>query len=105
MFDVVTPGRVPGGAPRQQHRIADDWAVLVTAEEDRKRRVLTRHITSFRRVGEHYRRDSEVHRQRLFDPRELTDRLRRAGFRVRRLRGYGEFTFPRGLAGFLARKL
>jgi SAM-dependent methyltransferase len=104
VFDVVTPGRVPGGGPRQQHRLGDDWAVLVTAEEDRRRRVLTRHITSFRRVGESYRRDSEVHRQRLFDPQELADRLRRVGFRVRRLCGYGEFSFPRGVAGLLARK-
>jgi SAM-dependent methyltransferase len=104
LFDVVTPGRVPGGGPRQLHRVGDDWAVLVTAEEDRNRRLLTRHITSFRKVGDSYRRDSEVHRQRLFDPRELTARLRRVGFRVRRLRGYREFRFPRGVAGFLARK-
>jgi SAM-dependent methyltransferase len=103
-FDVVTPGRVPGGGPRQLHRLGDDWAVLVTAEEDRNRRLLTRHITSFRRVGQQYRRDGESHRQRLFDPRELADRLRHVGFRVRRLRGYGEFKFPRGVAGFLARK-
>ncbi len=104
VFDVVTPGRVPGGGPRQLHRLTDDWAVLVTVEEDRKRRVLTRHITSFRQLGENYRRDSETHRQRLFVPRELTDRLRRVGFRVRRLPGYGEFDFARGVAGFLARK-
>lgn len=104
MFDVVTPGRVSGGGPRQSYRLADDWAVLVTAEEDRERRVLTRHITSFRRVGDHYRRAGETHRLRLLDPREVADRLRRVGFRVRRLRGYGEFVFPRGVAGFLARK-
>ena len=39
--------------------------MLVTNEEDRRHRFLTRRITSFRRVGDLYRRDQEVHRQRL----------------------------------------
>jgi hypothetical protein len=103
MFDVVTPGRVPGDGPRQSYRLADDWAVLVTAEESIKRRLITRHIASFRRSGAHYHRNDETHRQRLFDSRDLAERLRRVGFRVRRLRGYGEFMFPPGVAGFLAR--
>lgn len=103
LFDVVTPGRVPGGGPRQLFRLADDWAVLVTAEERVERRLLTRHITSFRRNGAHYHRHCETHRQRLFDPRDLAERLRHVGFRVCRLRGYGEFLFPPGVAGFLAR--
>ena len=41
--------------------------MLVTSEEDRRHRLLTRRITSFRRVGDLYRRDQEVHRQRLLD--------------------------------------
>jgi hypothetical protein len=78
--------------------------VLVTAEEDRGRALLTRHITSFRKVGELYRRDHEVHRLRLFRWSELAGPLREVGFRVRRLAGYGEMRFAPGLAGFLARK-
>jgi SAM-dependent methyltransferase len=104
VFDVATPGRVPGGGPVRKFVEGDDWAVLVESEEDRLARALTRRITSFRRVGEWYRRDHEVHRQRLFEPAELAGRLRGLGFRVRRLRGYGEQRFPRGCAGFLARK-
>jgi hypothetical protein len=76
----------------------------VVAEEDRRRGVLTRQITSFRRVGELYRRSHEVHRQRLFRRAEVTAWLRDSGFKVRTLRGYGALRFARGQVGFLARK-
>jgi SAM-dependent methyltransferase len=102
--DVAGPGRVPGTGPRCLFREGEDWAVLVTVEEDARRRLLTRRITSFRRAGALYRRDAEVHRQRLIPRAELTDQLRTIGFRVRILRGYGPSPFPPGLIGFLARK-
>jgi SAM-dependent methyltransferase len=104
IFDVATPGRVVGDGPQKSYRENGDWAVLVEAEEDKTRRRLTRRITSFRRVGELYRRDHEVHRLRLFDPPKLTRQLRAAGFRVRTVSGYGELRFPPGLVGFVARK-
>src|SRR5207248_9796921 len=66
IFDVAGPGRVGGRGPRRICAEGDDWAVLVTAEEDRRRRLLTRSITSFRKVSGLYRRDHEVHRLRLF---------------------------------------
>jgi SAM-dependent methyltransferase len=103
--DIAGPGRVPGQIPRRIFAEGCDWAVLVTIEEDPRTRVLTRRITSFRRVGDLYRRDEEIHRQRLIPRSELTDRLRKIGFRVRTLRGYGALRFPPGLAGFLARKI
>jgi SAM-dependent methyltransferase len=104
LFDVAEPGRVPGLGPRRLFVDAADWAVLVVSEEDPRRRVLTRSITSFRRIGELFRRDHEVHRQRLIPRAELTERLRKLGFRVRILRGYGPVSFPAAVAGFLARK-
>jgi SAM-dependent methyltransferase len=104
IFDVVAPGRVPGPGPLRIFREGEDWAVLVTAEEDSRRKVLTRHITSFRKVGELYRRDAEVHRQRVCDRAELAAQLRGLGFRVRPLAGYGEMRFPPWQIGFLARK-
>lgn len=104
LFDVAEPGRVPEGGPRRLFVDEADWAVLVVSEEDRENHVLTRRITSFRRMGEFYRRDHEIHRQQLFPRAELTQRLRELGFRVRILRGYGPATFPPAVAGFLARK-
>jgi SAM-dependent methyltransferase len=104
LFDVAAPGRVPGPGPQRIWRAEEDWAVLVETEADRQRRLLTRRITSFRKVGELYRRDHEVHRQRLLERSELAAQLRGAGFRVWPLAGYGPMRFARGHIGFLARK-
>jgi hypothetical protein len=104
VFDVAGPGRVRGPGPQKLHREGEDWAVLVTVEEDRERRLLTRHITSFRQVGKYYRRDREVHKQRLFERAELASQLRGAGFRVRAFRDYGAWRFPPGHLAFVARR-
>jgi SAM-dependent methyltransferase len=104
LFDVAEPGRVPGTGPVQTYFEGNDWAVLVRSEEDRKCRFLARTITSFRQVGELYRRDQEVHRQRLLPRSELAAQLRSIGFRVRVLRGYGKLRFGTGHVGLLARK-
>jgi len=102
--DVAEPGRVPGGGALKNFWEGEDWVVLATSREDRRRRLLTREITSFRKVGEHYRREHEIHHQRLFSRPELARELRQAGFRVRILNGYGSLRFGPGHYGFLARK-
>jgi SAM-dependent methyltransferase len=105
LFDMAAPGRVPGGGPIKVHWEADDWAILVTTDEDRKRRILTRRIVSFRsfrRQGPTYRRSEETHRQRLFEKKKVLRLLREADFRARALGGYGELRFPRGLVGYIA---
>jgi SAM-dependent methyltransferase len=104
LFDVAEPGRVPGPGSQRHSREEEGWAVLVTAEEDRRRKLLTRRITSFRKVGDLYRREQEVHRLRLLRGAALARQLRGLGFRVRLLRGYGEFRFPPGYVALLARK-
>jgi SAM-dependent methyltransferase len=103
VFDVAGPERfVPARA--QLHREGDGWAVLVDVEIDARHEVLTRRITTFRKAGDLYRRDEEIHRLRLYAPAEIEELLQGAGFRVRRLRRYGDYRLPRGLTGFLARK-
>jgi SAM-dependent methyltransferase len=104
LLDLAGPGRLAGAGRARHWAEGEDWVVLVRAEEDRERRLLTRRITTFRRVGPAYRRDDEVHRQRLYPPAEAAALLRGAGFRVRVLRGYGKLRFARGVAGFLARR-
>src|SRR5207249_689029 len=64
VLDIAEPGRVPRGTSKTWFE-GEDWAALVTAEEDPGQKLLTRQITSFRKVGELYRRDHEVHQQRL----------------------------------------
>ena len=104
VFDVLEPGQLPGGTPVRRFRTGDDWAVLVEIEEDPAQRILTRRITSFRQVGRLYRRSEEVHRVRLYERRELADRLTQAGFRVRTRRGYGDFRVGRAHVVLFARK-
>jgi SAM-dependent methyltransferase len=104
IFDVVAPGRVPGSGIQKAFREGQDWAILVEVEENRERKILTRRIVSFRKVADLFRRDEEIHRQRLFTRSELAQSLRSVGFRVHSLPGYGDLRFPRGVIGFLARK-
>jgi len=103
VFDVALVGRVPEGR-RRSYTEAADWACLFEAEEDRVRKTLVRRITSFRKVGDLYRRDDEVHRLRLYERAELLKRLRHAGFRAGTVKAYGELRFPPGYLGFVARK-
>ena len=102
IFDIAEPGR--GKGPRQKHKEGDDWAVLVDVDEDTRTNRLTRRITSFRRIGEFYTRDEEVHQLQLYRRREITKGLRNAGFRVRTVRAYGDQPMIEGCVGFIARK-
>jgi len=104
VFDVLSPGQVPPGARTKGFSVGEDWAVLSELEEDAERGTMERRIVSFRKVGEYYRRDAEVHRVRLYNPAELSTELQRTGFRVRILRSYGDFPLSEGHAAFVARK-
>src|SRR5918995_3045735 len=104
VFDILGPGQVPPGATARGFRVGDDWAVLSKREEDAEQGTMTRRIVSFRKVGEHYRRDDEVHRVRLYDPSEVSAELRDVGFGVRTLDSYGDYPLGKGHAAFEARK-
>jgi SAM-dependent methyltransferase len=103
LFDAALPGRVPAGI-RRNFTEGEDWACLFEAAEDPRRKRLTRRITTFRKFGDAYRRDYEVHRLRLYERRELLVPLKRLGFRVRSLPSYGALEFPPGYAAFAAQK-
>jgi SAM-dependent methyltransferase len=102
IFDVAEPGR--GKGPRQKHKKGDDWAVMVEVDEDTSTNRLTRRITSFRRVGEQYERDEELHLLQLYRRSEIARELRDAGFRVRTVRAYGDQPMIEGCVGFVALK-
>jgi SAM-dependent methyltransferase len=103
LFDVALVGRIPEGV-RRTFAEGADWACLYEGREDSSKKSLTRQITSFRRVGDHFQRHTETHRLRLYEREPLRESLRKIGFRVRTLRSYGEFVFPPGYAGFLCTK-
>lgn len=101
LFDVAGPTRAEA-LPEQTFANNPDWSVLVrtTTEGD----LLTREITSYRRIDGHSRRSEEVHRLRLIDPASIAALLADVGFDVEEISTYGEQQLPAGLHGFLARK-
>src|SRR5215213_9479134 len=104
VFVLLGPGQVPPGIRTRGFRVGEDWAVLFEREEDIERGTMERRIVSFRKAGECYRRDEEVHRVRLYDPLGLSAELEQAGFRVRTMRSYGAHPLSEGHAAFVARK-
>jgi SAM-dependent methyltransferase len=104
VFDIVEPGIVAEGTTQRRFLEGPDWAILLEVREDRRRKMLTRQIVSFRRVGKLYRRSEEVHRLHLYSRAELLAELEAAGFEARLLGGYGRFRFQPAHVGFLARK-
>jgi SAM-dependent methyltransferase len=102
IFDIYEPNRYPGPRVRQGHRLGDDWAAMVHTEETATE--LTRHITSFRRVGRHYRRSFEVHRLRLYPRADVIAELERAGFGASALRRLGGYRFLPARVALVARR-
>jgi SAM-dependent methyltransferase len=104
LFDLAEPGRVRGSNPQRGYTEGPGWACLYTAEEDRRRKTMRRTITTFRKHGENYGRQREVHRLRLYPRVDVLKLLRNAGFQTRILSSYARFRFPPGWIAFLGRK-
>ena len=103
MFDMAGPGRLPDHDEHTSTYVGDDWATIVTAVEDKKG-ILTRTISTMRKVEGGIRVSEERHRQRLIPSAKVQEMLRKAGFRVRVAQGYtGDRAFP-GHSVFIARR-
>jgi SAM-dependent methyltransferase len=103
VFDVAGPDRAPS-VPVRNWRESEDWAVLTESTAGSGRRMLTRHIVCFRRVGARYRRSEETHRIRLYDTPAVLTALERAGFDARAMDGYGRTAMIPGVTAFVERK-
>jgi SAM-dependent methyltransferase len=104
IFDIAEPGQVKPGEQVRVFTEGPGWAVLAEKREDLRKCTLTRRIITFRKAGATYRRDEEVHNQRLFKATDLAKELRRMGFRVRTVRSYGEHPLLPRRAALIARK-
>ncbi len=114
VHDALTPGVSSSSTSRSRDRSHKKPGQRVLGgrglggtgrkKEDRAWGTLTRRITSFRKVGEHYRRAFEVHHQRLYKATDVAEELRRVGFGVQMRRSYGRCRLPRAHAAFVARK-
>ncbi|MBD1870235.1 class I SAM-dependent methyltransferase [Cyanobacteria bacterium FACHB-471] len=107
IFDVAEPGQVAQGTITKSFTEGEDWIVLVEKQEEQT--VLTRRIITLRKLKEHqeehYRRDDEVHRLRLYEATEVAEQLRQVGFQVQVMRCYGNYDLPNAHAAFVACKL
>lgn len=102
IFDVAEPGRARGST--RNFWEGPDWACLTEYMHDKPRKRLTRHITTFRKVGRYYRRATETHIQQLYRASQLARDLRKIGFAVRTVRSYGTFRLAKSHAALIARK-
>jgi SAM-dependent methyltransferase len=104
IFDIAQAGQVSPGKTTQKFTQGKDWLVLVEKEENFSQATLTRRIITFRKVGENYRRDDEIHRVKLYRSTQISTDLRNLGFRVQITRSYGSYHLPKGIVAFVARK-
>jgi SAM-dependent methyltransferase len=81
-----------------------DWALVVRADVDRAGRMLTRRITTFRKIGGAYRRSREVHRVRIYSRADIARLLAAAGLRATMGRSYGRYRLMAGDVAVVAEK-
>ena len=79
IFDILEKGQVAVGTTIKGFTQGEGWVVLVEKEEDEEQMTLTRRITSFRKVGEHYRRSDEIHHVRLYEATAIASELSGVG--------------------------
>lgn len=101
IFDFAEPDRAVHSAGR--HWVEGrDWAILVDVTSAGE--TLRRRIVAFRKAGKSFRRSEETHVLNLYRAGDLVKDLAQCGFAAKKVRGYGDFKFPRGIAGILAVK-
>jgi len=103
VFDMAAPARVPP-APQRNFYEGTDWAILVETEGNAARTLLTRRMTTFRKLWDLYRRDFEVHQLQLVEPSEVTAVLQSFGFEAQTFGSYGGEPLPQGLVGYIAKQ-
>lgn len=103
IFDIAEPGQVET-TPTKNFTEGEDWVVLVEKEENRDKSILTRRIITFRKVGEDYRRDDEVHLLQLYKATDVAKNLHEVGFQVQVAQSYGKYNLPTAHVAFIARK-
>ncbi len=102
IFDIAEPGQVT--TITKGFTEGEDWVVLVEKQEN-PQNILTRRIITFRKVGENYRRDDELHQLQLYSATEIAKKLRQVGFQIQMMRHYGQFHLPPAHIAFVAHKL
>ncbi len=104
IFDIIEPGYIKGQNPQKNYFTGKDWDILLQTEENKINHILTRKIIIFRQIGDVYRRSEETHSVQLYKSTTIANKLRKVGFKVRIIRGYGDLKFRKAKVGFIAVK-
>jgi SAM-dependent methyltransferase len=102
IFDMSLMGRGKGVVPRILK--GDDWWMFIEAKEEPAKKTLTRQIVSFRKKGDLYSQDFEIHSLQLYQSSEILQQLREIGFKVSIIKRYGKMRFPHSYSGYIAQK-
>lgn len=104
VFDIADTRLLSASSSAKAFTEGKDWLVLVERQTDQEQAILTRKIITFRKVGEHYRRDDEVHRQQLYRVADIAADLQTVGFQVQTADYYGSYQLPPAHTAFIAYK-
>ena len=112
VHDALRPGGLflfdlPELGPRwsaHRHFEGKDWALMMDVEDHSRRRFLRRKITTFRKIGKAYRRQTEVHEVELYRRTEVLRKLEAKGFEAKSSRTYGHKRLLEGRLAFTARR-
>jgi SAM-dependent methyltransferase len=98
LFDVLAQATAKN-VTYENWREGEDWAVHVTAHEDRTARIVERQITLFRQIGELYRRTNETHRLFIHWRSQIERDFRLLGYKYTRSHRYDDYVLtPRRLS-------
>jgi 2-polyprenyl-3-methyl-5-hydroxy-6-metoxy-1,4-benzoquinol methylase len=101
LFDFIESGERRHYPPKS--RGGEGWAIVAQADLSRNRRVITRRLTMFRKVGRRYRKSRETHRVRVYPREEIAAMLARAGFACEMRRSFGNHRLIAGDVAVIAR--
>lgn len=83
----------------------EDMVMFLSITIDKEKSILSRTMIYFVKEGDFYIKDTETHKQFLFDVRTIVDQLLSIGFEVKKIDGYNEHQFRNGHVGLICKKV
>jgi SAM-dependent methyltransferase len=102
LFDFIESADRRTYSPKS--RGGKDWVLVARADLSDSGRVVTRHLTMFRKVGGQYRRSREVHRVHIYPRETIAAALADAGFTAELRRSFGGYRLMHGDVAVIAER-
>ncbi len=102
MFDFLTNKINLENKPRIIEK--ENMTMFLDISVDLDAWILTRKMTFFTKSNDHYIKDSEIHKQFLFDEALIIEKLQSLNFEVRKLDNYNGVNFRQGHIGLMCTK-